>query len=94
MSGFEDYYNIKEFPQEFLDDLKELNKSFKEKHPHWTEIQVLKDQWPEGNMLHLNYCDLALNDISEIDSELQKLFQKHNVQFEISSGGYTDSEEG
>ena len=93
MGGFDEYYNIKELPNDLVKAIDKLNVKFKGKYPNWSHsIEVEKDSWPEGNTIRLNYGQLTLSQVSEIDHELHKLFQKHNIQFEVTSGGFSAEE--
>jgi hypothetical protein len=94
MRGFEDYYNIPSLPKAFLKDLEDLNKRYKKKYPHFEPIEAKANEWPEGNVVRLYYGDMILNEISEIDTELQKLFKKYELTFELYSGAYTAGEDG
>lgn len=92
--SFDEYYNIKEFPKLFLEQVKKLNYKFKKKFPDWSqEIEVQTDNWPGGNTVTLHYGKLHLTEVSEIDRALHKLFQKYDMKFEVLSGGFSHNED-
>lgn len=93
MRGFEDYYNIPEFPKSFLKDIETLNKKYKKKYPYFQQIDAIPNEWPEGNVLRLFYGDMTLDQIAEIDTELQKILKKHKISFELTSGSFTAQDE-
>ncbi len=94
MSGFDEYYNLPELPDALLKALQDLEAKFKKKYEDWQGIEVEKDQWPEGNTIRLFYGDMALNDISEISEAIEALLKAHNLSFEVSSSGFTHTEDG
>lgn len=94
MSGFDEYYNIQEFPAGFIKEIDALNAEFSKKYPLWNhKLEVQNDTWPEGNSVRLNYGGLTLVQVSEIDCRLHKLFQKYAIKFEVTSGGFSFSED-
>jgi hypothetical protein len=95
MGTFDEYFNIKEFPPGFLDDVKRLNEVFQGKYPEWeAQIDIVHDEWPQGNLIRLNYGKLTLVQLSEIDNALHALFQKYDITYELYSSGFTHGDEG
>lgn len=94
MAAFDEYYDIEAFPPGFLDEVKEFVKACKAKFPRWEGgIDIVNNAWPLKNALKLNYGNLTLLQLSEIDTDLHRLFQKHNISFEVTSSGFSAEEE-
>ena len=89
MSGFDEYYNIEEMPEEFIKEIGLLKVVLKKRIPRWDDnIEVVQDHWPEKNSVRLHFKNLSLNELALIDEELQKLLKKYNLKYELTSSGF------
>jgi hypothetical protein len=95
MGTFDEYFNIAAFPPGFIEDVKRINEEFSAKYPQWeAQIDIVHDEWPQGNIIRLNYGKLTLVQLSEIDTALHSLFEKYHITYELYSSGFTAGEEG